>query len=136
MKILKCTLLKNIFFISEHVPIIYDKCNPSPCGANTECRDGICSCKPNYFGNPYMSCRPECSHSSECAFNLTCINNKCSDPCVNLCGQNALCEVYDHIPMCSCPSNMVGNAFFSCTPLTGKIFTRAFLVPFYFVTYT
>lgn len=109
-----------LFYISEPVPNTYDKCNPSPCGANADCNDGQCTCKPNYFGNPYLSCRPECTTNSDCALNLACSNNKCINPCTNLCGQGALCEVYNHIPMCSCPSNTTGNAFFSCSAITGK----------------
>lgn len=67
-----------------------------------------------------MSCRPECTHNSDCAPNLACINNKCINPCTNLCGQNASCEVYNHIPICSCPPNTIGNAFFSCIYEKGK----------------
>lgn len=104
----------------EPVPAVYDKCNPSPCGANAVCNDGQCTCMPNFFGNPYLSCRPECTNNADCPQSATCVNNKCINPCTNLCGQGAVCEVYNHIPMCSCPSNTSGNAFFSCTPITGK----------------
>lgn len=107
----------------EAVPVVYDKCNPSPCGSNADCNDGQCTCK----CNPYMSCRPECTHNSDCSQNLACSNNKCVNPCINLCGQNAVCEVYNHIPMCSCPSNTTGNAFFSCNAVLGKLF---FLIKF------
>lgn len=98
---------------------MYDKCNPSPCGANADCNDGVCKCKNNFIGNPYMSCRPECTHNSDCAPNLACYNNKCYNPCTNLCGENASCDVYNHIPMCSCPPNSIGNAFFKCIPEKG-----------------
>lgn len=113
--------LKDFFFIfTETIPVVYDKCQPSPCGANADCNDGVCTCGTNYFGNPYLSCRPECTINSDCAPHLTCVNNKCINPCNNLCGQGALCEVYNHIPMCSCPTNTTGNAFFSCSPILSK----------------
>lgn len=107
-------------FFSESIPNVYDNCNPSPCGANTDCNNGICSCKKGYFGNPYLSCRPECTHNSDCALSLACVNNKCINPCVNLCGRNATCEVSNHIPICSCPLNTIGNAFFSCAHKESK----------------
>lgn len=68
-------------------------CSPSPCGANAVCkeRDGVgsCSCLPEYFGDPYTGCRPECVQNSECDRSKACINNKCKDPCPGVCGINA-----------------------------------------------
>lgn len=55
--------------------------------------------------------------NSECGLQLACIKNKCRDPCPELCGQNAVCNVYNHIPVCSCPSGMTGNAFTLCSPV-------------------
>lgn len=117
--IVKLLLFIAILF-SEPLPSVYDKCDPSPCGANAACNDGVCTCIPNYFGNPYLSCRPECTNNADCATHLTCINNKCIDPCPNLCGQGANCDVYNHIPMCSCPTNTTGNSFFACTLIEGN----------------
>lgn len=97
-------------------PVATDPCNPSPCGPNAQCRDGICTCLPEYQGNPYEACRPECIMNSECSTHLACIRNKCKDPCPGLCGQDALCTVYNHIPMCTCPASMTGNAFIQCSP--------------------
>lgn len=64
-------------------------------------------------------CRPECVLNNECPQNKACIRNKCMDPCPGTCGQNALCEVYNHIPMCRCPQGMSGNAFTQCLPYQG-----------------
>ena len=94
----------------EHV----DPCNPSPCGPNAVCSNGICSCSPNNYGDPYQGCRPECIINSECSQNLACIQNKCKDPCVGTCGSGADCNVYNHIPICSCPSDWTGNPFIQC----------------------
>lgn len=80
------------------------------------CNDGICTCLPEYQGDPYISCRPECIINDECPRNKACINYKCKDPCPGTCGQTAICEVYNHIPMCRCPEGMSGNAFIECRP--------------------
>lgn len=99
-----------------------DSCNPSPCGPNAECYNGICSCKPEYHGDPRIECRPECVLNSDCAFDKACINNKCQNPCTGVCGQNAECKTYNHLPMCSCPPKTSGNAFISCSPVQGGNF--------------
>lgn len=96
-----------------------DPCNPSPCGPNARCDDGICTCTPEYQGDPYIGCRPECLLNNDCPLNKACSRNKCIDPCQGTCGQNAICNVYNHIPMCSCPIEMTGNAFVSCTIFRG-----------------
>lgn len=41
------------------------------------------------------------------------------DPCPGTCGQSAICEVYNHVPMCRCPQGMNGNAFVQCLPFQG-----------------
>lgn len=93
-----------------------DPCNPSPCGSNAQCSNGECTCLPEYQGDPYRGCRPECVLNSDCPRDKACSRNKCVDPCPGTCGQNAICEVINHIPMCSCPQGMSGNAFISCNP--------------------
>lgn len=92
-----------------------DLCNPSPCGPNAQCSNGICTCAPEYHGDPYTGCRPECVLNSDCPRNKACSRNKCIDPCPGTCGENARCEVINHIPTCSCPEGMIGNAFTRCT---------------------
>lgn len=93
-------------------------CIPSPCGSNAKCSNGTCTCFPEYYGDPYSGCRPECVINSECARNKACIRNKCIDPCPGTCAQNAQCNVVNHIPMCSCPENLSGNAFIQCIPIS------------------
>lgn len=97
-------------------PIVHDPCNPSPCGPNALCRDGDCECLPEFIGNPFEACRPECILNSECPRDKSCLRNKCKDPCPGVCGQNAQCDVVNHIPVCSCVIGYVGDPFVSCRP--------------------
>lgn len=98
-------------------PTIVHPCNLSPCGPNSQCREvndqAVCSCVPGYIGNP-PTCRPECVSSTECPLNQACVNQKCIDPCPGTCGFNALCQVVNHNPICSCPSRYTGDPFTSC----------------------
>lgn len=84
------------------------------CGSNTDCNNGVCTCLPDYLGDPYSGCRPACVLNVECAPNKACINNKCKDPCVQICGTNAICTTINHVPTCSCPPEMSGDPFVSC----------------------
>ncbi|XP_066901573.1 neurogenic locus notch homolog protein 1-like, partial [Halyomorpha halys] len=102
-------------------PVNQDPCNPSPCGSNAQCNNGVCTCLPEYQGDPYTGCRPECVLSSECSKTLACINNKCRDPCPGTCGQEAICEVVNHIPVCRCQEGKTGNPFISCQPIVVSI---------------
>lgn len=113
-----------LFLITFVTFIVYDeidKCNPSPCGANAICRDGNCYCNDEHQGDPYVGCRPECVLSTDCPRNKACVKNKCVDPCLGTCAANAICDVVNHIPMCSCPQGMTGNAFYNCERIQGKI---------------
>lgn len=94
-----------------------DPCYPSPCGANAQCNGGECTCLPEYHGDPYAGCRPECVLNSDCSRDKACLRSKCVDPCPGTCAQNAVCEVINHIPMCNCPPGMEGNAFVACRPV-------------------
>lgn len=83
---------------------------------------------PEYQGDPYAGCRPECILNSDCAGHLSCKQNKCKDPCPGACGENSLCEVINHAPKCSCIDGFVGNPLVLCqkeeTPVdpSSKIF--------------
>lgn len=108
-------------FIAPPIEERRDPCNPTPCGANTICREqngaGSCSCKPDFIGDPYTGCRPECTISSECPKSQACINNKCKDPCPGTCGINAECTVINHNPVCTCMIGFEGEPSRSCRPI-------------------
>lgn len=113
-----------------------DLCNPSPCGPNAECNNGVCTCLPEYRGNPYELCRPECVLNNDCPQNRACVRNKCIDPCIGTCGQNAICNVYNHVPMCSCPNGMSGNAFILCTVSKGAYPSNSILINFILILFS
>jgi len=102
----------------EVSPMQLNPCQPSPCGANAMCREisssASCVCLPDFYGNPYEGCRPECVISSDCTSNRACIRNRCQDPCPGTCGVNAICEVINHVPACSCQSRYTGDPFRYC----------------------
>lgn len=94
-------------------------CESNPCGPNAICKEqngvGSCTCDPDYFGNPYEGCRPECITNSDCSSNLACINMKCRNPCPGTCGRNAECNVINHNPICSCYKDYTGDPFRYCS---------------------
>lgn len=111
-----CVFHANAILVVEILPS--NPCNPSPCGPNAVCKEhsgaGSCSCLPEFHGDPYVGCRPECLMSSECPFNKACLNMKCGDPCPGSCGINAECRVINHIPECSCLPGFTGDALTIC----------------------
>lgn len=111
----------NLFILFSIAFDIIDKCNPPPCGINAICNDGLCSCIDEHHGDPYSGCRPECVLSTDCSRDKACVRNKCVDPCPGTCAVTAQCDVINHIPMCSCPQRMTGNAFYNCEPIQGKL---------------
>lgn len=102
---------------AEIPPEPTDPCIPSPCGLNSQCRNinGVpsCSCLSQFIGVP-PNCRPECLINPECPSNKACIKQTCRDPCVGSCGLNALCHVNNHVPICTCYENYVGDPFSEC----------------------
>lgn len=110
--------LKILTFIKVIQDTPSTPCTPNPCGSNAVCveRNGAasCSCIPNYHGDPYISCKPECIQNSDCPFNKACINTKCIDPCIGACGLNAECRVSFHTPMCHCLPGHTGNPSVKC----------------------
>lgn len=104
--------------IAERPPVLAsDPCNPSPCGSNAQCNNGVCTCHTNYFGDPYSGCRPECTMNSDCPRNRACSNQRCIDPCPGTCGADARCDVVNHIPTCTCPDRTSGDPFVACRPV-------------------
>lgn len=104
----------------------FNPCAPSPCGPNSICRvvdsRAVCSCQSNYFGSP-PNCRPECVVNSDCPRDKACKQSRCFDPCVGNCGQNALCRVVNHSPICTCLSGYIGDPFERCK-LERKIYSE------------
>lgn len=111
-------LIEILRFLVQHEPEIPEPCNPSPCGANALCKErngaGSCVCLPEYHGDPYVECRPECVMNTDCPKSKACINNKCKDPCPGVCGQSAECHVANHSPYCSCFAGYTGNPSIAC----------------------
>jgi hypothetical protein len=100
------------------VEALLNPCNPSPCGANAVCKErngaGSCTCLPEYTGDPYAGCRPECVLNTDCDRAKACVRNKCVDPCPGTCGLNAECRVVNHAPSCGCLPGYTGNPLSSC----------------------
>lgn len=105
-----------------------DPCQPSPCGPNALCRvrNDIpsCTCQQDFIGSPPY-CRPECISNSECASNLACINQKCSDPCPGLCGTMAKCNIISHTAQCVCEMGYEGDPFTECRRVSQSVSTIA-----------
>lgn len=72
---------------------------------------------PEFIGAP-PNCRPECVANSECPPLLACINRKCQNPCVQVCGINAECRVISHSAICICPVGYTGDASIQCVKET------------------
>lgn len=107
-------------------------CKSSPCGSNAICRErngaGSCVCVDDFYGDPYVGCRPECVMNTDCDRHQSCFNNKCVDPCSGTCGQNTECKVANHVPSCYCLPGYTGNSLHACVPVLSKI---SFLIFFY-----
>lgn len=115
--------LPNIVIVHD---IPSDPCNPSPCGSNAICRErngaGSCACIPEYFGDPYVNCRPECVQNSDCSRTQSCLNMKCVNPCKDMCGFNADCHVSNHFPTCTCKSGYTGDPMRKCHEIPSSRF--------------
>jgi hypothetical protein len=76
----------------------------------------------DYYGDPYISCRPECILATDCDRSKTCINTKCVDPCPGSCGLNADCRVVFHSPTCYCKPGFTGNPTQYCREIPASKF--------------
>lgn len=107
-----------LLFLVYREPEIIEPCHPSPCGANALCKEknnaGSCRCLPDYYGDPYVECRPECTMNSDCPSQKSCVNQKCINPCIGICGSNAECYVANHSPYCTCSNGFTGNPSVAC----------------------
>lgn len=91
----------------------------------------MCSCALEFFGSP-PNCRPECTVNSECDASKSCLNQKCVNPCANVCGIDAECRVVNHAPICSCRQGFEGDPFVRCLPEQSKyISTCTYLSNYY-----
>lgn len=95
-------------------------CDPSPCRIGSVCHAygsdvAVCDICSNEKGYNNPACRPECLTNSDCEFSKACLNQRCSDPCIGTCGQNAICTVINHNAICSCPHGLYGNPFDHCS---------------------
>lgn len=110
-------------------------CDPSPCGINARCiqqnGSGTCQCLPNYFGDPYAGCQPECVLDADCISTLACQNLKCQDPCNGICGQNTVCTVLNHLPVCSCIPGYSGDPYSFCQLLKQRKINSSLIVSFF-----
>lgn len=102
-------------------------CQANPCGINALCKErnnaGSCSCLPEYYGDPYVECRPECVMNSDCPKTKSCVNQKCVDPCgAGVCSSNAECFVANHSPYCTCLVGYTGNPSIGCYEIPRRMF--------------
>lgn len=127
------------FSVVQPVEEERNPCNPSPCGANAICKErngvGSCACLPEYFGDPYTSCRPECVTNSDCSRDKSCTNNKCRDPCVGTCGINTECRVNNHAPSCTCLPGYSGNPAIACHIIQEPSKTYSFQISIFLYVY-
>lgn len=111
---------------------VIDPCNPTPCGENAICTDrqraAACQCIPEYFGDPYVACRPECTINADCPSTKACQNLHCVDPCPGVCGINAECRVINHIPSCTCIPGYRGDPFTACSSIPSSKHFVVFLL--------
>lgn len=110
---------------------INNKCvNPceeiKPCSRNSICtvfdtlpvRTMICSCPENMVPDDNGECKriltPKegCSSDDECSDQLACVSGSCRNPCN--CGENSICQVVKHKPICSCKEGYEGNPNIRC----------------------
>jgi hypothetical protein len=96
-------------------------CDAHPCGFNAICNnrpDGArCSCPPDYRGDPFTSCRPQCVIDTECPRSQSCARNRCINPCAGSCGLDSVCSVANHVPVCTCREGFSGDPYNLCRPI-------------------
>jgi hypothetical protein len=109
-----------------------DPCEPNPCGPHSNPPRNVggrcdCSCLPGVQGSP-PNCRPECVINDDCPTDKACQNQRCQDPCPGTCGINANCRVRNHLPICACNKNYVGDPFSNCNEITSKCDNLPFII--------
>ena len=118
-KLISLELEITFFILTDPPENSKNPCDFNPCGPNSECRvnnnQAVCSCKLQYIGSP-PGCRPECTINQECPLDKACVKQKCTNPCVDVCGRNANCKVVNHSPICTCFNGFTGDPFTACLP--------------------
>ncbi|OTF77436.1 hypothetical protein BLA29_002101, partial [Euroglyphus maynei] len=100
-----------------------DGCLKFECGKQAVCvienRAPECRCPTtngHFVGNPYdhnNGCiRVECITDKDCPDEKACsTQNHCYDPCINGCGQNAICIAHSHYAHCKCLQGYTGEPY-------------------------
>lgn len=102
----------------------------TPCNLPSKCqvipsipvRTMICICPEGYISSGSGTCKPiesirviGCISDSDCGPEKSCVNSICRDPCN--CGQNALCRIKEHKPVCTCEQGYDGNPEIGCVKI-------------------
>lgn len=98
-----------------------NECEDSPCHPSAECVNEPgsyrCACPLGTVGDAFLDpgcvAPNECDHDTDCSDTLACQHGKCTDSCAVgtgvQCGPNAVCNVFDHVAVCSCPAGHLGD---------------------------
>lgn len=101
-----------------------------PCSLPSKCqvipsapvRTMVCVCPEGYISSGSGTCKQietvrviGCIGDSDCDTEKSCINSLCRDPCN--CGQNALCRIKEHKPVCTCEQGYDGNPEIGCVKI-------------------
>lgn len=93
----------------------------STCGSNAECyverNLPMCRCLSGFEGDAYDGCQAiECRSNGDCPDDKQCHTHRCVNPCLSsdICGNNAICLVRNHIPVCKCEQGFTGSPYVEC----------------------
>ncbi|XP_065203544.1 neurogenic locus notch homolog protein 2-like [Planococcus citri] len=108
-----CTLI-----LEANITEPTNHCHPYRCGPNANCtirkEVAVCQCAAGFSGDPYTGCSRACEANKDCYEGSACIRHKCVDPCPGVCGDDAVCNVVNHLPVCSCHPEYTGDSFSVC----------------------